>query len=533
MLVTLGQTTNFTYIYQDIYVDAKRRAQALMATCEADLVKIEKLFGVSGGFGVTNRVTLQVDSPPGDSAIALNNGYRTDGSTLILMDPQNLFYLEDVADDAVRSEFIAEFAEVLMDYRAYQTGTLTWNPGHSDGEGLSQVMAAYVYENAYYNVNGGVFINPWLQSSTRTDWITSPEGTDKDQFSIGCSMLFIYYLYSQLGYPIDQIITQAGNTLEATYQALTGNSGGYNALTQLLNIYLPIGDTPEFPYNDIFPLGGPVAIEGMSFAESNTGPSTPVASGSATLSPGYDCPAKTYQWTLSDVPQDLICMVSISGFVNPVFEWSVNGQKIGISDQTLLTTCLEDNPNDPDHPKISIGLLQLSPLPGDSFDTEASTYQGLAGELQLLNLNYVGHALLDVSVVVTEKYATTLTASTSAVGTIDTQVLTYDAQYYKDRQRCLDTLVSNWSRKFQRPEPLPHWVFVLLHSPDPAMTVLNGARVLLQLAQEIEAVAARDPGLASDMARVFSSKLNVPRQWLLRGDADDASLDGPATASGG
>jgi hypothetical protein len=90
---------------------------------------------------------------------------------------------------------------------------------------LSQVMGAYFYENAYYNVNGGAFINSWLQSSARTDWITNPEATDKDEVSFGCSMLFIYYLYSQLGYPMDQIITQAGDTLEATYQALTGNSG--------------------------------------------------------------------------------------------------------------------------------------------------------------------------------------------------------------------------------------------------------------------------------------------------------------------
>jgi hypothetical protein len=69
MLVTLGQTTNFTYTYQDIYADAKRRAKVLMATCETDLVKIEKLFGITGGFGVSNRVTLQVDSPPGDQLL--------------------------------------------------------------------------------------------------------------------------------------------------------------------------------------------------------------------------------------------------------------------------------------------------------------------------------------------------------------------------------------------------------------------------------------------------------------------------------
>jgi hypothetical protein len=137
--------------------------------------------------------------------------------------------------------------------------------------------------------------------------------------------------------------------------------------------------------------------------------------------------------------------------VNPVFDWSVDGRKIGFGNQTFLTTSLEDNPKDPGHPKISIRLLEVLCLPDNSFASEASSYQGRVGELQLFNDNYVGHALVDVSVVVTEKYASTLSASTSAVGTIDTQVLAYEDQYYKDRQRCLDALVSNWSRKFEPP----------------------------------------------------------------------------------
>lgn len=117
MLVTLGQTTNFTYTYEDSLMDARRRAQALMTSCEGDFVKCQKLFGVTGGFGPSNRVTLRVDSPP-DGAIGINYNYQTDGSMLIIMDPISGFYLENLADDRAHQIFIAEIAEVRMVYRA-------------------------------------------------------------------------------------------------------------------------------------------------------------------------------------------------------------------------------------------------------------------------------------------------------------------------------------------------------------------------------------------------------------------------------
>ena len=521
MIITLGHTTNFTYLYQDNFADAKRRAQALMATCEADFSQCQKLFGVTGGFGTSNRVTLRVDQ----ASLANNNRYHTDGSMLIVMNPFDGSAQEDLADDGVRALFIAEFVEVLMSYRNYKTGTATWNEAASDGEGLSHVLAAFFYDDAYYKILGGPFINSWLQSTARKDWISTTESSDTDIDSFGCSILFIYYLYSQLGYAMDKIITQAGTTLEATYQVLTGKSGGYAAMTQFLAPYFPIGQTPSLPFDDPFPLGNPRTVS-ISFQESGETPK-PVSSGSATISPGFGCPAKTYHWTLSNVSQGLTCTAAVSGFGQPVYQWYINGQKVPFTGtDTFSATVLEDDPSNPDHPKSSVKSVQLYwETPGS-----ASSYRGLAGLLVIYNESFDGHVLLDVAVDVNEKYASSNVTSGSSVGTIDTQVLTYEDQYYKDRLACLETLRINLSRQFKPPQPLPSWVFVLLNLPDPPPEVLIGIQVLVQLAAEIEQIAARDSRLAHQITQVFSSLLNMPQQWLLTGQegrADAGRAGGP------
>lgn len=72
-----------------------------MATCESDFTKCQKLFGVSGGFGTSNRVTLRVDVP--SDGLATNNRYRTEGKMLIVMIPIDKSPQEDLADNGVRA----------------------------------------------------------------------------------------------------------------------------------------------------------------------------------------------------------------------------------------------------------------------------------------------------------------------------------------------------------------------------------------------------------------------------------------------
>lgn len=51
---------------------------------------------------------------------------------------------------------------------------------------------------------------------------------------------------------------------------------------------------------------------------------------------------------------------------------------------------------------------------------------------------------------------------------MDTQVLTYEEQYYKDRLGCLEDYRLGLSRHFGRPQPLADWVYQVVDRTGPA-----------------------------------------------------------------
>jgi hypothetical protein len=69
---TFGQTANFTVKYQDTFANAQQRAQALKDRCETDFAQLKSIFGVTGGFGSSNRVTLRVDQASRRSTTAIS-----------------------------------------------------------------------------------------------------------------------------------------------------------------------------------------------------------------------------------------------------------------------------------------------------------------------------------------------------------------------------------------------------------------------------------------------------------------------------
>jgi hypothetical protein len=122
------------------------------------------------------------------------------------------------------------------------------------GEALSNVTATLFYPQGYYAGGIGPRITQWLNQNPRPDYISSNKLSDTDFVSFGCGIVFIYYLQDQLGYSIGDIITKAGATLEATYKNLTGNTGGFTALENLLNLYIPEGTRYDPSIDDLFPL---------------------------------------------------------------------------------------------------------------------------------------------------------------------------------------------------------------------------------------------------------------------------------------
>jgi hypothetical protein len=263
---SVGTTTNFNYQYNDSLVDpvvAKADAEYLLqsGTCETDLSVMEGWFAVSGGFGPGNRINVVIDR---SDALGTNHGYQTGGATTIQVAP---FDPDKAADNPaigaanrqaqVRAVFVAEFAEVLMDYRTHVTGDPTWDHGaNSMGEALSTVCEALRHPDGYYGGQLGPRITTWLNASPRPNWIDNTEPTDKDFLSIGCGVAFIYYLMSEFNYSISSVIRASGSTFSQLCRNLTGLSGAWAPFSQMIQDYFPVGQTYQPTSDDVLPHPG-------------------------------------------------------------------------------------------------------------------------------------------------------------------------------------------------------------------------------------------------------------------------------------
>lgn len=108
-------------------------------------------------------------------------------------------------------------AEVVESYMGLQNKG--WNCGGSGGEGLSRFLA----EVATGGADGAMSAYAAGPSWDGTDWISADQGTDQDYPSIGCSILYCWWM-TKLGFTVQQIV-QAGEpdgTLATNYAKLTG-----------------------------------------------------------------------------------------------------------------------------------------------------------------------------------------------------------------------------------------------------------------------------------------------------------------------
>ena len=188
------------------------------------------------------------------AGLASNTGFDFHGNTEIFI---KSFTGAADADSVVRAAFVAEMSEVFMDYRNQSTKVPTWIHGNSMGEALSAVCAALLHPDDYYTatVNGPSLtkINDWLNASPRPNWITKNDPKDTNFVSFGCGIVFIYYLLFERAYPISDVITKAGPTLELTYESLTGSTGGWTQFIGLLSRFLPEGTSYHPVSDNLFP----------------------------------------------------------------------------------------------------------------------------------------------------------------------------------------------------------------------------------------------------------------------------------------
>lgn len=522
MIQTLDKTENFIVQYEDAFVNAKRRAEQLLTTCESDFHVLKIWFGINDnyGFGFSNLVTIRIESDPDPKKKALgrNYGYHDNRSSLIRIDPLDVIPVtQDEADDAVQCIFVAEMIEILMDYRNKKKKNISWHPGESDGEGLSRVAAATLHPVGYYKVLS-VCVNSWLVSDRGDTRFSYNEPNDTDVKSFGFAVLFIYYMRDQLHHSLSDIIQYGGHTLEETYNNLTGLTDGLTPFTALLDKYLPYeAGNPKRQMKNLvsdnpFPIWeGYDRMVGLKFIEKIV-PDTPSVHRrpvklTVTVRPFFTCPEAKYRYYQRNLTSHIRCIASTEGFAQPVFSWRVNGLQAFPGDPIAPTVSITvDQAAHPDEPtnKSAVAHIQW-----DKEIYDASTFSEMIGELDVYNLpgNHLGHEHLTVEVTVKENFGSNDSITIANGTTLDTSDIRYENQFYLDRFKCIAHFEQQIDRynlqeippifKVPKPDP-PEW--------------MKGIRALRGIADELVKVREGDQNLAAQLTDHLARLFQIPVQ---------------------
>ena len=244
-----GQTTHYQFTYDGSLggpggIEPARTNQVL-ANCEADFNLMSGWFN-NIALDVNFRVTVNVTQNTGGASWNLSGGNLT---VTINSGTGNQGF--------VRYLLVSEMTEQFM--RAQGRGWYGQNTEGSQGEGLSRFLAAqFLSANGLGAVPSGFLnSNSWLNSS-RQDFVNNINKSDDGPDAItGCSLLFIYYLFSQLGFTINQIVAAGAGTLGGVYRNLTGDTADpFPFFKQLCDTAFPGTSTiTTGNLDDPFPLG--------------------------------------------------------------------------------------------------------------------------------------------------------------------------------------------------------------------------------------------------------------------------------------
>src|SRR5215470_4514589 len=239
-----GRTTHYQIQYDTTLsqADGVNRANALIAVCEGDFALTSGWFS---NISLTVGIPITVQIAPGSYASA------SWGPPITLI-PGNGSSIA-----VVRYLLISELTEMFM--LAQNKGWFGAGNEGSAGEGLSRFLAGQFLIASGLGVTepGFSLANSWM-NSPRADYVNNVDVADHGiDAKTGCSILFIYYLHTQLGYGIKDIIAAAAAELSGVYKNLTGDpSDPFPPFKDLLDTYYPgtttiPGTNPDNPY----PLG--------------------------------------------------------------------------------------------------------------------------------------------------------------------------------------------------------------------------------------------------------------------------------------
>lgn len=243
-----GLTAHYQFQYDDSLtgpgLPEPARTNDVIAACENDF---NLMSGWFGNIGLTVGTPITVNVEPGPYASA---GWGPP----IRLTPGN-------GSDAILCRYllVSEVTEMFM--LAQNQGWFAPDGSNegSAGEGLSRFLASQFLISIGQPpaMPGFDLANSWM-NSPRQDFVnhidTGDHGIDA---KTGCAILFIYYLFTQLGFTINEIIAAAASELSGVYKNLTGDgSDPFPFFKQLLDTAFPGTQTIGGPNPDNpFPLG--------------------------------------------------------------------------------------------------------------------------------------------------------------------------------------------------------------------------------------------------------------------------------------
>jgi hypothetical protein len=251
-----GVTAHYNFSYDDSFAGPggaePARTNAVIAQCENDYNLMSGWFG--GSVNVTG-MTVQVTATNG---VGASWGGSATSSTITLQDAQGTSFRFNPA--YLRYLLIAEVTEIFM--MAQNIGWFQSGNEGSKGEGLSRFLGSqFLAQNGFLGLGIDASFsvaNFWL-NSPRQDFVNNDPDDNGYDATNGCTTLFIYYLFHQLGFTINQIVAAGGATLAIVYKNLTGDAGDpFPFFKRLLDNAFPSQTNSAVPgpnFDDPWPLG--------------------------------------------------------------------------------------------------------------------------------------------------------------------------------------------------------------------------------------------------------------------------------------
>ena len=239
--------------------DGLNKATALMADLETD-------FNIMNGW--FNNIGLPFATPMTCQLTGQAGGWSASWSPLTLSPTLGS------ALDLARFLVVAEVTEMLMWKQA--KGWFGAGDEGSTGEGLSHFLATQFLisigsPNRYSSLSS-IWLNPNNYPEAGPaypDWVNNTDTTDNSNSQkSACSLLFLWYLCTQLGFGVNTIVQAAGADLGVVYKNLTGDANDpFPYFKQLLTTAYPSPTGNQIPgpnWDNPWPLGA------LSFVASKT-----------------------------------------------------------------------------------------------------------------------------------------------------------------------------------------------------------------------------------------------------------------------